>query len=208
MATTKSERVLDRVAHAGIVRPRDLAPEGITHQYLQSLYRRGLLARTGRGLYTLPDAAERFDEQASLAEVTKRVPGGVLCLLSALRIHDLTTRAPFQVWVAVEHSAYVPRDPDAAVPLRVVYFSGAAFMAGVEERVVNGVLVRVYNPAKTVADCFKYRNKIGLDMALEALRETWRERKATMDELWRYAKVCRMANVMRPYLTSLGAFSE
>ena len=203
MPTTNSERVIEWVRRAGIVRPRDLAAQGITHQYLQSLARRGLLARPGRGLYTLPDAAEHFDEHAALSEVAKRVPHGVICLLSALRFHDLTTQAPFEVWVAVEHSAYVPRDPDAAVPLRVVYFSGAAFTAGVEEHEVNGVPVRIYNPAKTVADCFKYRNKIGLDVALEALRETWRERRATMDELWRYAKVCRVANVMRPYLASL-----
>jgi predicted transcriptional regulator of viral defense system len=203
MATTKSQRVIERVSRAGMVRPRDLAAEGITHQYLQSLYRRGLLARTGRGLYTLPDAAEHFDEHAALTEVAKRVPHSIICLLSALRFHDLTTQAPFEVWIAVEHSAYVPREP--TVPLRVVYYSGAAFTEGIEEHEVNGVLVRVYSPAKTVADCFKYRNKIGLDVALEALRETWRERRATMDELWRYAKVCRVANVMRPYLASLNA---
>jgi predicted transcriptional regulator of viral defense system len=198
---SRADRVLARVRANGIVRPRDLAAEGITHQYLQSLHRRGLLARTGRGLYTLPDAAERFDEHAALAEVAKRMPHGVICLLSALRFHDLTTQAPFEVWVAVEHSAYVPRDP--TLPLRGVYFSGAALTEGIEGHTVNGVLVRVYSPAKTVADCFKYRNKIGLDVALEALRETWRERHATMDELWRYAKVCRVANVMRPYLASL-----
>ena len=203
MATTKSERVIERVGRAGIVRPRDLAAEGISHQYLQSLARRGLLARTGRGLYTLPDAAEHFDEHAALAEVAKRVPHGVICLLSALRFHDLTTQAPFEVWIAVEHSAYMPRNPDAAVPLRVVYFSGAAFTEGVGEHMINGVPVRVYSPAKTVADCFKYRNKIGLDVALEALRETWRERRATMDELWRFAKVDRIANVIRPYLETL-----
>lgn len=206
MATNKAERVLARVQAAGIIRPRDLATESITHQYLQSLYHRGLLARTGRGLYTLPDAAEAFDEHAALATAAKRVPGGVICLLSALRFHDLTTQAPFEIWVAVEHSAYVPRDP--TLPLRVVYFSGAAYSEGIEEHEVNGVPVRVYSPAKTVADCFKYRNKIGLDVALEALRETWRERRATMDELWRNAKVCRVANVMRPYLASLTILEE
>ncbi len=193
--------VLDRIRRAGIVRPRGLPPEGVSHQYLQSLQRRGILERIGRGLYTLPDATEHFDEHAILAEVAKRMPGGVICLLSALRFHDLTTQAPFEVWLAVEHSAYVPRDP--ALPLRIVYFSGAAFTDGIEEHVVNGVPVHIYSPAKTVAVCFKYRNKIGLDGALEALRETWRERRATMDELWRYAKVCRVANVMRPYLASL-----
>lgn len=206
MPTAKSERVIERVGRSGIVRPRDLAAEGITHQYLQSLARRGLLTRTGRGLYTLPDAAERFDEHAALAATAKRVPGGVICLLSALRFHDLTTQAPFEIWVAVEHSAYVPRDP--TLPLRVVYFSGVAYNEGVEEHEVNGVPVHVYSPAKTVADCFKYRNKIGLDVALEALRETWRERRATMDDLWRYAKVCRVANVMRPYLASLSILEE
>jgi len=138
MAATKADRVLARVRAEGIVRPRDLAAEGISHQYLQSLHRRGLLARSRRGLYTLPDAAERFDEHAALAEVAKRVPHGVICLLSALRFHDLTTQAPFEVWVAIEHSAYVPRDPDAALPLRVVYFSGAAFTAGIEEHHING----------------------------------------------------------------------
>jgi predicted transcriptional regulator of viral defense system len=203
MAEAKYKGVLDHIRRGGIVRPRDLVAEGITHQYLQSLHRRGLLARPGRGLYTLPGAVERFDEHATLAEVAKRLPGGIICLLSALRFHDLTTQAPFEVWVAVEHSAYVPSDP--SLPLRVVYFSGAALTAGVEEHVINGVTVRVYSPAKTVADCFKYRNKIGLDVALEALRETRRERRATMDELWRYAKICRVANVMRPYLTALSA---
>src|SRR5690348_15227699 len=207
MAATKADRVLARVRAEGIVRPRDLAAEGISHQYLQSLHRRGLLARSRRGLYTLPDAAERFDEHAALSEVAKRVPHGVICLLSALRLHDLTTQAPFEVWVAIEHSAYVPREPNSAVPLRVVYFSGAAFTAGIEEHTVNGIPVRVYSPAKTVADCFKYRNKIGLDVALEALRETWRERRATMDELWRYAEICRVARVMRPYLESLETLS-
>ncbi len=208
MPTSKAERVIERVRRAGLLRPRDLAAEGITHQYLQSLHRRGLLARTGRGLYTLPDAAERFDEHAALAEVAKRLPGAVLCLLSALRFHNLTTQAPFEVWVAVEHSAYVPPASSRPLPLRVVYFSGAAFTAGIEEHDVNGVVVRVYNPAKTVADCFKYRNKIGLDVALEALRETWRERRATMDDLWRYAKICHVSTVMRPYLTSLSILEE
>lgn len=206
MATTKAARVLARVQQDGVVRPRDLAAEGVSHQYLQSLVRRGLLARHGRGLYTLPDNAAAFDERETLALAAKRVPQGVLCLLSALRFHDLTTQAPFEVWIAVEHSARAPRR-DPTLPLRVVYFSGAAFTAGVEEHRVNGVLTHVYKPAKTVADCFKYRNKIGLDVALEALREVWRERRATMDDLWRYAKVCRVANVMRPYLASLTALA-
>lgn len=202
MAQSKADRVLEWVRRVGIVRPRDLRSEGITHQYLQSLLRRGLLERRGRGLYTLPGAAvNAFDERETLSAVAKRLPHSVICLLSALRFHDLTTQAPFEVWVAVEHNAYATRDP--SLPLRIVYFSGDAFTAGIEQHEVNGVALCVYSPAKTVADCFKYRNKIGIDVALEALRETWRERRATMDELWRFAKVCRVANVMRPFLASL-----
>jgi predicted transcriptional regulator of viral defense system len=201
MCANGSEWVLERVRRAGIVRPRDLKAEGISHQYLQSLARRGLLERRGRGLYSAADASATFDEHETLSEVAKRLPGGVVCLLSALRFHDLTTQAPFEVWIAVEHSAYVPRDP--GLPLRVVYASGPAFTEGIEDHTVNSVRVRVYSVAKTVADCFKYRNKIGLDVALEALREAWRERRVTMDDLWRYAKVDRVANVMRPYLETL-----
>lgn len=129
------------------------------------------------------------------------MPHAVICLLSALRFHDLTTQSPFEVWVMVEDHAYVPRQMQ--LPIRVIYASGAAFSSGIEEHHAIGVPVHVTSPAKTVADCFKYRTKVGLDVALEALRETWRERRATMDELWRYAQICRVAGVMRPYLESL-----
>jgi predicted transcriptional regulator of viral defense system len=189
-----------------MVRPRDVESEGISHQYLQSLTRRGLLERRGRGVYIAAGTGETFDEHETLTYAAKRIPTGVICLLSALRFHDLTTQAPFEVWMAVEHSAYVPRDP--SLPLRVVYFSGSAFTEGIDDLEVNAVRLRVYTPAKTVADCFKYRNKIGLDVALEALREAWRERRVTMDELWRYAKVDRVANVMRPYLTALSVLES
>jgi predicted transcriptional regulator of viral defense system len=136
-----------------------------------------------------------------LAEVARRVPKGVVCLLSALRFHGLTTQAPFEVWLAIENKAIAPKLDYPS--LRIVRFSGAALTEGVEEHVVDGVMVRVTGVAKTVADCFKYRNKIGLDVALEALREAWRGKRMTSDDLWRYAKVCRVANVMRPYLDSL-----
>jgi len=125
----------------------------------------------------------------------------VVCLLSALRFHDLTTQAPFEVWLAIENKALAPRLDYP--PLRIVRFSGPALTEGVEEHLVDGVTVRVTGVAKTVADCFKYRNKIGLDVALEALREAWRAKRMTSDDLWYYAKVCRVANVMRPYLDSL-----
>lgn len=161
--------------------------------------RKGILERTGRGLYALPDAGAA--EYHSLAEAAKRVPDAVACLLSALAFHDLTTQSPHEVWIAIDMKARKPAN--GYPPLRVVRFTGAALIEGVEEHDVEGVPVKVYSPAKTVADCFKYRNKIGKDVALEALRDSWRKGKATMDDLWKYAKVCRVANVMRPYLESL-----
>jgi predicted transcriptional regulator of viral defense system len=158
-----------------------------------------LVRRVGRGLYTLAnaDAGEHY----SLAEACKRIPQGVVCLISALRFHGLTTQAPFEVWMAIDVKARKPKKDN--LPLHIVRFSGKSLRTGIEEHAIQGVPVRVYSPAKTVADCFKYRNKIGLDVALEALRECWRERRCTMDDLWYYAKICRVANVMRPYLESL-----
>ena len=126
---------------------------------------------------------------------------GVVCLLSALRYHNLTTQSPAEVWLALSNTARAPKID--VVPLRIVRFSATALAMGIEEHVVEGVPVRVYDPAKTVVDCFKFRNKIGLEVALEALRAGWRERRFTMDQLWRYATICRMTNVMRPYLESL-----
>lgn len=199
VAHSNADRVLQLARELGVLRARDLARHGIAREYLTRLTRAGLLERTERGLYVLPDA--ELTEYHSLAETAKRVPAGIVCLLSALRFHDLTTQAPFEVWLALPPTARSPRP--RSLPLRVVHFSGPALTEGVEEHVIEGVRVHVYCPAKTVADCFKYRNKIGLDVALEALRETWRERRATMDELWRYAEVCRVATVMRPYLESL-----
>src|SRR5579859_3136746 len=199
VARNNADRTLQLARELGVLRSRDLAQHGIAREYLTRLTQAGLLERTGRGLYVLPDA--ELTEHHSLAEVAKRVPAGIVCLLSALRFHDLTTQAPFEVWLALPPTARHPRS--GSPPLRVVRFSGPALTEGVEEHVIEGVRVRVYNPAKTVADCFKYRNKIGLDVALEALRETWRARRATMDELWHYAEVCRVATVMRPYLESL-----
>ena len=130
----------------------------------------------------------------------KRVPRGVICLLSALRFHGLTTQDPHEVWIAIDLKA---RKPSVQSPaLRVVRFSGRSLVEGVEESEIEGVRVRVYSAAKTVADCFKYRHKIGIDVAIEALRDSVRTRETTLAEIHRYAKVCRVANVMRPYLES------
>lgn len=199
MAQTAEAKVLDLARERGVLRPRDLARADLPVDYLWRLYRKEKLERVGRGLYALPGAD--LTEHHTLAEAALRVPHGVICLLSALRFHDLTTQAPYEVWMAIDVKARRPKEE--IIPLRIVRFSGEALTAGVEEHGVEGVSVKVYNPAKTVADCFKYRNKIGLDVALEALRDCWRKRLATADELWRYAEVCRVARVMRPYLESL-----
>jgi len=133
--------------------------------------------------------------------VARKHPQAIICLLSALRFHDLTTQSPFEVWLAIPNKARSPRMDYP--PLRIVRFSGAALTHGVEDHVVDGVSVRVTSVARTVADCFKFRNKIGLDVALEALQEAWRAKRVSMDELWPYATLCRVANVMRPYMESL-----
>jgi predicted transcriptional regulator of viral defense system len=195
-----AERLLDRARSRGLIRTCDLLSLGIARVLLTRAVRRGDLERVGRGLYGLP--GREISMQGSLAEVALRVPRGVVCLLSALRFHDLTTQAPFEVWLAIENKSIAPKLDYP--PLRIVRFSGAAFTEGVEEHIVDGVTVRVTGVAKTVADCFKFRNKIGLDVALEALRDAWQGRRVTSDEIWRYAKICRVANVMRPYLESLG----
>jgi len=153
-----------------------------------------------RGQYKLPDA--KVTENHSLAEACKRVPRGVVCLLSALQFHKLTTQAPSDVWLALDRKA---RAPGSGVqPLRIVRMSGKALTEGVDEHRIEGVAVKVYQPAKTVADCFKYRNKIGLDIALEALRDFKHKHRSGMDDLWRYAKICRVERVMRPYLEAMG----
>lgn len=195
-----AERLIDLARSQGLIRPRDLASLGIPRVSLTRAVRRGQLERICRGLYGLP--GREVSAHGTLAEVARRIPKGIVCLLSALRFHGLTSQAPFEVWLAIENKAMTPKLDYP--PLRIVRFSGAAFIDGVEEHIVDGVTVRVTGVAKTIADCFKYRNKIGLDVALEALREAWHEKRMTSDDIWHYAKVCRVANVMRPYLESLG----
>jgi predicted transcriptional regulator of viral defense system len=199
MSLTKTEHIAQMLRKRSIARSREIEAMGISREYLRKLHEQGIVQRVGYGLYTLPDS--ELTEHRTIVEACKRVPHGVVCLLTALRFHDLTTQLPFEIWLAIDRKAWRPRE--SKIPLRIVRFSGPALEAGVEEHKIEGVRVQVYNVAKTVADCFKYRNKIGLDVAMEALREGWRERRFTMDELWRYSKICRVANVMRPYLEML-----
>jgi predicted transcriptional regulator of viral defense system len=198
-SSTKMEAALRLIRDRGSARPRDLVEHDIPADYLDRLFRRGLVDRVGRGVYAWPDA--EVTEHHSLAEAARRVPAGVVCLLTALRYHGLTTQSPAEVWLALPPKAWAPKIDYPK--LRLVRFSGAALTRMVEEHTLEGTTVKVYSPAKTVADCFKYRNKVGVDVAIEALRDCFRGRRATMDELWAAAKVCRMSNVMRPYLESL-----
>jgi predicted transcriptional regulator of viral defense system len=199
MNNSAEKKVLDLVSKGGILRPRDLRTKRLPKDYLWRLHKQGKLEKVGRGMYAIPGAA--LTEHQTVVQAALRVPHGVVCLLSALRFHDLTTQSPFEIWMAIDVKARAPKEK--IIPLRIVRFSGKALTAGVETHSIEVITVRVYNPAKTVADCFKYRNKIGLDVAIEALRDCWRKKLATSDQIWHYAKVCRVSRVIRPYLESL-----
>lgn len=196
-STTKT--VLDLVAARGVLRPTDLQGLGVARSALQRLEQQGRLVKLGRGLYAL--AGADLSESASLAAASRRVPDGVVCLLSALRFHDMTTENPSEIWLAIDRKARRP--VIAGLPLRVVRFSPVLLHTGTEAHVIDGVEVRVTSPARTVADCFKYRGKIGIDVALAALQSYVRDHKGTADDLWREAVNCRVANVMRPYLEAV-----
>lgn len=193
---SKAQQVLNLAREMGVLHARDARKHGIHYEHLRRLCEKGLLTRVGRGLYVLPDA--EVTGHHGLALAAKAVPKGVICLLSALQFHEVGTQSPFEVWVAIDRRAARPRVSYPSI--RFVRFSGKALTEGIEEHTVEGVPVQVYCVAKSVVDCFRYRNKVGLDVALEALREAWRSRKCTSDELWNYAKVCRVAQVVRPYL--------
>lgn len=196
---SKMQQVLALAHEMGVIRAKDAQAKGIHPEYLKRLEQQGLLIRSARGLYTFTEA--EITESHSLVEAARRVPHGIICLLSALSFYELTTQAPFEVWLTISQKARAPKED--ILPLRIVYMSGQALESGIEEHKIEGVRVRVYSVAKTVVDCFKFRNKIGLDVAIEALRSSTRERHCTINEIWHYAKICRMQNVMRPYLESL-----
>jgi predicted transcriptional regulator of viral defense system len=192
-------RALAVVREKGIARARDFAAAGVPRAYLRRMQDEGLLVGRGRGLYQRADA--KLSAAHSLAEAARAVPHGVICLLSALQFHELTTQTPHQVWMLIGGRKWAPKRPPVA--LRIVRASGASLTAGIAHHVVERVPVPVTVPAKTIADCFKYRSKVGLDVALEALREGLRRRRTTVDEIWRFAAIDRMQNVMRPYLEAM-----
>lgn len=166
---------------------------------LSRLVDEGVLERVGYGLYSL--AGSEFIETQSLLEVAVKAPKGVVFLLSALRFHDLTTQNPFEVWLAIERNTWTPKFE--GLPVRIFRLAPKIYQTGIETHIIEGVEVKVYSPAKTVIDCFYYQKTVGLDVAIEALRDAWYKRKATMDELYRFAEIRNIKNVMMPYLTTL-----
>lgn len=198
MSSTK-QQINKLLARGATVRSRDLVKAGLRRSELSRMVAAGKVVRVARGLYAAP--GYQGGEHGALVAVAKRAPRTLFCLLTALRFHGLTTQAPFEVWIAIGNKAHPPRLDYP--PVRAVRYTSESLSAGVEAHRVEGTLIHVTSPAKTVADCFKFRNKVGLDVALEALREARRSKKAAADELWRYARLNRVANVMRPYLEAL-----
>ncbi len=197
--TTDQARALKLARRIQGVTARELVADGIHRQALTRLVSAGQLERIARGVYR--PAEHPVTENHGLVIACTAVPWGVICLLSALQFHGIGTQLPHQVWIAIDRRAHRPslKYP----PLRIVRFTGVALTEGVGSQRLEGRTVRVYGVAKTLADCFKYRNKIGLEVALEALRDAWRARKFTMDELDRFAGLCRVRRVMRPYLEAM-----
>lgn len=194
-----TDRLVQLARKKGLLRPGDLAALGIPRVYLTRLTAAGKLAKAGRGLYRLAESA--LSENEALALVATRAPRAVFCLLTALQFHGLTTQLPRQVWIALPQGRHVPRMDYP--PLKLIQYTGDAFTRGIETHRVDRVDIRVYSVAKTVADCFKHRGKVGLDVALEALKDARSQGKASADDLWLYARICRVANVMRPYLEAI-----
>ena len=200
MKKTQTEQIQAIIEKNGIIRSRDLDEYFIHPESLSRLVRNGKVKRIGRGIYTLTD-----NEPASsfhhFVEIIKLIPNAIICLLSALTFHEITTQMPFQVWIALDEKARRPRENGYVI--QVVRFSAKGLEDGVEEYMIDKVPVMITNPARTIADCFKYRNKIGLDVAMEALKDGLQQRTCTRDELWEYAKICRVTNVIRPYMEAL-----
>jgi len=196
---THTQRILDLLGQKGMLRASDLDGTGVPRVVLTRMMANGQLQKTGRGIYRLPDC--QSSEHESLVTIASKVPQAVFCLLTALQFHELTTQLPRQVWIAMPRGSHTPRIDYP--PLKMIQFAGDAYSEGIEIIERDQVKLRVYCVAKTVADCFKHRNKIGLDVALESLKDARAQKKATADDLWRFAKICRVANVMRPYLEAV-----
>jgi predicted transcriptional regulator of viral defense system len=196
---TQADQVLRLAREVGWLRASDLERALVPRAVLTRMVTNGQLERVARGLYRLPDM--NFSEHIELATVARRSPQAVFCLLTALQFHELTTQLPWQIWIGMPRGSHAPRIDRPA--LRMIQFAGEHYSYGIEEHRRDGTTLRVYGVAKTVADCFKHRNKVGLDVAIEALKDATRQRKATFDEIWRAAEACRVAELMRPYIETV-----
>lgn len=195
----QSDHILELARHRRVLCAADVRAQGWSPQLLLSLHQAGKLQRLARGLYSLPDAD--ITEHQTLIEVCQRVPKAVLCLLSALQFHGIGSQMPHEVWVALPQATHTPA---LDYPLlRITRLRGESYSEGVQTVTEHGAPIRVYSVAKTVTDCFKFRNKIGLDVALEALKEAWRGRQVTMAELNHFARINRVERVMQPYLEAV-----
>lgn len=194
-----SRQALELARRLSVLRVRDAKQHGIHPEVLRRLVASGKLVKVARGMYA-PAAADAT-EHADLARAAARVPQGVVCLLSALAYHEIGTQLPHEVWMMIDRRAHRPKVDHP--PMRFVLASGAPLTEGIERITIEGRTVRIFNPAKTVADCFRYRRHVGMEVAIEALRSATRDRRCTADELWRNAKICRVGSVMRPYLEAV-----
>jgi predicted transcriptional regulator of viral defense system len=199
MTTTASDRLLELAGRRRLLRAADVREAGISPQLLIKLNQLGKLRRVARGVYSLPHHLPT--EHHTLTEVCHRVPKAVVCLLSALQFHEIGTQQPFEVWIALPEQMKAP--VITYPPLRVTKLRGRAFDEGIETVMDHGMPIRVYSPAKTIVDCFKFRNKIGLDVALEALKDAWGQRLIDLNDVNRYAIASRVERVMRPYLETM-----
>ena len=199
MPTTQSGHILDLAQRQRLLSAADVRTHGWSPQLLIKLEQSGKLQRVTRGLYSLPDSP--MTEHQSLIEVCRRVPKAVVCLLSALQFHEIGTQLPFEVWIALPEATQTPALDNPA--LRIARLRGEAYSEGIETLVEHGSTIRVYSVAKTITDCFKFRHKVGLDVALEALKDAWRQRKLDMDQVTRFARINRVEKVMQPYLEAV-----
>ncbi len=201
MPSTSAQRTraLDLLKARGMLRLKDFVAEGIGPETLARLVREDAVARPARGLYQLPDA--QVEAAHTLAEAAALVPKGIVCLTSALQYHELTLQMPAAVWMAIERTAWRPKMDYPRI--RFVRFTGDSLRDGVVRHRIEGVEVPITDPARTIVDCFRYRAKVGLDVAMEGLREGLRHRRCTPDELWRYARKARVWSVMRPYVEAM-----
>ena len=200
MIKKEYEKVIERLfKNKSVLKLKQITENGIHPEQIRRMVADGTLIRTGYGLYMKPDA--EITRYHSLAEIAEQIKNGVICLLSALQFHEIGTQMPGDIWIGIRRKTAIPRIRSHSV--RIITYSTISFYEGIEEYTIEGIAVKIYNPAKTVADCFKYRNKIGLDIAIEALKDVVENKICSIDELWKYAKICRIHNIIKPYVEVL-----